>query len=49
VRLEGWLSDLAAKSRHLVAEHENLQLLGSVAAPEEHDQLKQAADDDVEG
>jgi hypothetical protein len=41
--------DLAAKNRWLVAEHENLQLLGSVAAAAKHDQLQQAADDDVEG
>jgi len=49
VGLEAWPLDLAVKNRQLVAEHKNLQLLGSVAAPEEHDQLKQAADDDVEG
>jgi hypothetical protein len=30
-----------------VAEHEDLELLGSVAPAGEHDQLQQAADDDV--
>jgi hypothetical protein len=28
---------------------ENLELLGSLAAPEKHDELQQAADDDVWG
>jgi hypothetical protein len=32
-----------------VAKHEDLELLGSVAAAEEHDELQQAADDDVQG
>jgi hypothetical protein len=32
-----------------MAEHEDLQLLRSVAACDEHDQLQQAADDHVEG
>jgi hypothetical protein len=40
---------LAAKNRQLVAEHEDLELLGSITAAEEHDQLEQAADDDVHG
>jgi hypothetical protein len=40
--------DLAAKDRQLVAEHENLQLLGSVSASDEDDQLKQATDEDVQ-
>jgi hypothetical protein len=49
VRLESRLPDLAAKNRQLVAEHKNLELLRLVAAPNEHDQLQQAADDDVQG
>jgi hypothetical protein len=32
-----------------VAEHKNLELLGSIAATEEHDELQQATDDDVQG
>jgi len=40
-------ADLAAKDRQLVAEHEDLELLRSVAAAEEHDELEQATDDDV--
>jgi hypothetical protein len=31
-----------------VAEHENLELLGLVAAAEEHDELQQTADDHVQ-
>jgi hypothetical protein len=31
-----------------VAEHENLEFLGSIAATEEHDQLEQTADSDVQ-
>jgi hypothetical protein len=49
VRLESRLPGLPAKDRQLMAEHEDLQLLRSVAASDEHDQLEQAADDDVEG
>src|SRR5436190_15235894 len=41
--------DLAAKNRQLVAEHEDLELLGSIATAEEHDELEQATDDDVQG
>jgi hypothetical protein len=41
--------DLTAKDRQLMAEHENLELLGSVSAADEHDQLEQPADNDVEG
>jgi hypothetical protein len=48
VRLEP-RPDLAPRNRQLVAEHENLQLLRSVAAADEHDELQQTADDDVEG
>ena len=40
---------LAAKNRQLVAEHEDLEFLGSITAAEQHDQLEQAADDDVHG
>jgi hypothetical protein len=40
---------LAAKKRQLVAEHEDLELLGSITAAEKNDQLEQAADDDVHG
>jgi hypothetical protein len=48
VYLEARPPDLAAKNRQLVAEHENLKLLGSIPAPEEHDELEQAGDDDVQ-
>jgi hypothetical protein len=48
VWLKPWPVELAAKNREFMAEHENLQLLGSVTAGDEHDQLQQAADDDVE-
>ena len=37
--------DLAAENRQLVAEHEDLELLNSLAAAEEHDELEQATDD----
>jgi len=40
VRLEARPPDLAAENRQLVAEHEDLQLLGSIAAAEEHDELE---------
>jgi len=40
--------DLAPKNRQLVPEHENLQLLRSVAAADEHDQLQKATDHDVD-
>ena len=46
VRLEPRPVDLAAEDRPLVAEHKNLQLLRSVAAPDENDQLQHAADHD---
>jgi hypothetical protein len=48
VRLESRPVDLPAKDRQLVAEHEDLQLLRSVAAPNEHDQLEQPAGHDVQ-
>jgi hypothetical protein len=32
-----------------VAEHEDFEFLGSIAATEEHDELEQATDDDVRG
>jgi hypothetical protein len=47
VRLESRPSNLSAKNRQLVPEHENLQLLRPLTTPEEHDQLQQAANDDV--
>jgi len=49
VGLEPRPADLAAKDRQLVPEHEDLELLRSVAAAEEHDQLEQAAQGDVNG
>ena len=49
VRLEAWATDLAAKDRQLVTEHENLELLRLIAAAEEHDELQHTADDDVQG
>jgi hypothetical protein len=48
VRLEPRPPDLTAKDRQHVAEHENLQLLRSITSPDEHDQLQQATDDNVE-
>jgi nucleoid-associated protein YgaU len=48
VRLEARAADLAAKDRQLVAEHEDLKLLGSVTTAEEHHELQQTADDDVQ-
>lgn len=47
--LEAQPPDPAAKDRQLVAKHENLELLGSIATTEEHDELEQATDDDVQG
>ena len=49
VKLEPRLSDLPAKNRQLVPEHENLQLSRRLTTPEEHHELLQAADDDVQG
>ena len=49
VRLEVRTADLAAKDRQLVAEYEDLEFLRSILAAEQHDQLQQAADDDVQG
>jgi hypothetical protein len=40
---------LPAKDRQLVPEHEDLEFLRSVASSDEHDQLQQAAEDDVHG
>jgi hypothetical protein len=40
---------VAPEDGQLVAEHEDLELLGSVAAANEHDQLEQPADNGVEG
>ena len=41
-------ADLAAKDRQLMAEHEDLELLCAITAGDEHDQLKQAAERDVQ-
>jgi hypothetical protein len=49
VRLEPRPADLPAKNRQLVPQHENLQLLRPLTTPEEHHQLQQAADDEVQG
>lgn len=49
VRPEARPPDLAAENRQFVAKHEDLELLGSIPAAEEHDELQQTADDDVEG
>jgi hypothetical protein len=43
------LFDLPAKDRQFMAEYEDLQLLRPLTTAEEHDQLQQAAADDVEG
>jgi hypothetical protein len=48
VHLEARPADPAAKDRQLMAEQQNLELLRSILAPEEHEQLEQAADDDVQ-
>jgi hypothetical protein len=49
LRPEPRLTDLPAKDRQLVPEHKNLQLLRTITAPDENDQLQQPADDDVQG
>ena len=49
MRFEARPPDLAAEDRQLVPEHEDLEFLGSLAAAEEHDELEQATDDDVQG
>ena len=49
LRFEARPPGLAATNRQLVPEHENLELLGSIATAEEHDELEQATDDDVQG
>jgi hypothetical protein len=49
VELEPRLFRLPAKNRQLVPKHKNLQLFRPLATPEQHDQLQQAADDDVQG
>jgi hypothetical protein len=48
VSLETRPPGLAAQDRQLMAQHQNLELLGSILAPEEHEQFEQAADDDVQ-
>ena len=40
VRFEARPRDLAAENRQLVAEHEDLEFLGSITAAEKHDQLE---------
>jgi hypothetical protein len=49
MQLEPRLADLPAQDRQFVPEHENLELLLAITAPEQHDQLQQATDEDVEG
>jgi hypothetical protein len=49
VRLEARPTHVPAKDRKLVAEHENLELLRSIAASDEHDELQQAAHDEIQG
>jgi hypothetical protein len=49
VHLESRAPALPAKDRELVPEHEDLEFLRSVASSDEHDQLQQAAEDDVHG
>ncbi len=46
--LEPRLADLPAEDRQLVAEHEDLELLRLIAARDEHDQVEQPADEDVQ-
>jgi hypothetical protein len=48
VRLEARPADLLAKDRQLVPENQNLQLLRPITPSEEHDQLQQPANDDVQ-
>jgi hypothetical protein len=48
VRLETRAADLEAKDRQLLPEHENLELPRLIAAADEHDELQQTADDDVQ-
>jgi hypothetical protein len=47
VRLESRPTCLPTKNGELMAEHENLQLLRPIASSDEHDQLQQAANDDI--
>jgi hypothetical protein len=49
VRLEPGSVDLPAEDRQLVPEHENLEFLRPIGAPDEHDQLQQPAHDYVQG
>ena len=46
-RLEARPVRLPTQDRQRVARHEDLQLFRALAAPEQHDQLEQPADDDV--
>jgi hypothetical protein len=47
--LEPRMANLPTKNRQLVAEDKNLQLLRALTAAEKHDQLKQAAEEEVDG
>ena len=47
MRPEPRLTNLPAKDRQLVTEHENLQLVRALTPAKEHKQLQQAADDQV--
>jgi hypothetical protein len=49
VHIEARPADLTTKDRLLMTEHQDLELLGPVAAAEEHHELQQAAHDDVKG
>jgi hypothetical protein len=49
VYLQSRPARLPAKNRQLVSEHEDLQLLRSITAANEHDQLEQPADNEVDG
>jgi hypothetical protein len=48
MELKSLLLALPAKNRQLVLEHENLEFLRPLTTPKEHDQLQQAADEDVQ-
>jgi hypothetical protein len=48
VRLEARPTGLSAKNRQLVPEYEDLELLLPVTSSEEHDQLEQPSNDDVQ-
>jgi len=48
VRLNPRPANLSAKDRQLVPEHENLQLLRTITSREQHDQLQQLSNDDIQ-